>query len=113
MSLKQKILIAAMSVGLAISFAQGASAATWADTHPRRVEVNHRLAHQNMRIDRNLRAGRISSTQARFLHREDHMIRMHERRDAAFHGGHLTLTEQARLNRHENHVSRQIYRDAH
>jgi hypothetical protein len=41
------------------------------------------------------------------------MIRYHERVDAYHHGSHLTLAEQAALNRHENRVSRQIYRSAH
>jgi hypothetical protein len=113
MRIKQKILVAVMGMGLALCGASAASAATWQDTHPRRVEVNHRLAHQDMRINRDLRAGRITPRHAAFLHHQDHMIRMHERRDASFHGGHLTLTEQARLNHQENGVSRHIYRAAH
>lgn len=113
MSLKRKILVAVMGAGLAICGVASASAATWAETHPRRVEVNHRLAHQDMRIDRNLRDGRMSPVKAAYLHREDRMIRTHERRDAALHGGHLTFAEQARLNHQENRASRQIYRDAH
>ncbi len=113
MRIKQKILVAVMGMGLALSGAASASAATWQDTHPRRVEVNHRLANQNVRIDRDLRAGRITPRQAAFLHRQDFKIRERERRDAVLHGSHLTLAEQARLNHQENGVSRHIYRAAH
>jgi len=113
MNLRQKILVAVMGAGLALCGAAGASAGTWQNNHPRRVEVNHRLAHQDTRIDRNLRDGNISHRQAAALHREDRMIRVRERRDAAMHGGHLTRGEQARLNHQEHRVSGRIYRAAH
>lgn len=113
MSLKQKFLIAIMGASLTLCGVASASAGTWQAHHPRRVEVNHRLAHQNFRIAHNLRTGKISVQQAADLHREDHMVRMNERRDASLHGSHLTLAEQARLNHQENRISGQIYRDAH
>jgi hypothetical protein len=113
MSLRKNILVAVMGAGLAILGAASASAGTWQDNHPRRVEVNHRLAHQDMQINRDLRDGRIDGRQAANLHREDRMIRMRERRDASLHGGHLTRVEQARLNHRENRVSGRIYRAAH
>lgn len=113
MSLKQKILIAVMGVGLTLSGVAAASAGEWQDNHPRRVEVNHRLENQDMRINRNLREGNITPREAFRLHRNDRMIRNQERRDASFHGGHLTRMEQARLNHQENRMSGKIYRDAH
>lgn len=113
MSIKQKILVAIVGMGLTLCGVASASAGPWQDNHPRRVEVNHRLENQNFRIDRDLRDGRITPGQAAYLHHEDRMIRRHERRDAFFHGSHLTRMEQARLNHQENGVSRQIYRDAH
>ena len=113
MSLKQKIFAAIMGTGLMLAGAGAASAGTWQNDHPRRVEVNHRLAHQDMRINRNLREGKITRHEARNLHRADRMVRKDERRDATLHGGHLTRTQQARLNAHENRVSGKIYRDAH
>ena len=113
MSLKQKILAAIMGAGLTLAGAASASATPWQNDHPRRVEVNHRLAHQDMRIHRAMREGRIGPHQAATLHREDRMIRHEERRDARFDGSHITRQEQARLNHQENRVSGQIYRDAH
>src|SRR5271156_2444115 len=81
MSLKQKILVAVMGAGLTLCGVASASASPWQNAHPRRVEVNHRLAHQDMRINRNLREGRITPHQAANLHREDRMMRHEERRD--------------------------------
>jgi hypothetical protein len=112
MSIRQTIIVAVMGAGLALCGAASASAGTWQNDHPRRVEVNHRLEKQDARIDHNLRDGKISLRQAARFHREDHNIRMHERRDAALHGGHLTRGEQARLNHRENRVSGRIYRAA-
>ena len=91
----------------------GASADPWQYNHPRRVEVNDRLANQNYRIDRDYRDGDITLGQARYLHQEDRYIRGQERFDGRFDGGHITPAEQRALNQDENGVSRQIYRDAH
>lgn len=113
MSLKQKFLIAIMGASLSLCGAASASAGTWQVHHPRRVDVNHRLANQNLRIAHNLKQGKISVQQAAYLHHEDHMVRMNERRDASLHNSHITLAQQARLNHRENGISSQIYRDAH
>jgi hypothetical protein len=80
----------------------------WQAQHPRREEVNSRLANQRGRIHQEVREGEMSHRQAARLHRTDHRIRMQERRMAARRGGHISPREQARLNREENHVSRRI-----
>ena len=82
----------------------------WQAQHPRREEVNNRLANQRGRIHQEVREGEMSHRQAARLHRADHRVRMQERRMAARHGGHLTRHQQARLNREENHVSHRIGR---
>ena len=48
--------------------------------HPRRKEVNHRLANQNARIDRKEAAGKMSPKEANKIHKEDHQIRQEEKR---------------------------------
>jgi len=83
---------------------------SWERNHPRRDQVNDRLAHQSRRINHELREGEISPDQARRLHREDRAIRREERTMARFDGGHITRTEQRALNQQENAVSRQIGR---
>jgi hypothetical protein len=90
-----------------------ASAETWNQAHPARAEVNHRLAHENMRIRHDLRTGKITFHQARVMRHELRMIRANERLDARFDRGHITRPEDRALNQDENGVSRQIHRDAH
>ncbi len=48
--------------------------------HPRRKEVNSRLANQNARIDRKEAKGKMSPKEANKLHKEDHQIRQEEKR---------------------------------
>ena len=98
-------------VGLAtLLAAAGASHAetNWQSHHPWRTQVNHRLANQNHRINREYRQGEISRGQARDLHAEDRGIRAEERYDASRNGSHLTAAEHRRINRLENGVSGQI-----
>ena len=85
-----------------------ASAETWSQAHPRRAEVNHRLAIQNLRIRTERQEGLLSGSQARALHRQDRFIRSEERFMASQHGGHITRAEQRALNQQENGVSRKI-----
>lgn len=94
---------------VALSATAGAFAQTqWQKDHPRRAEVNHRLANQNRRIHNEVKEGEITKGQARQLHREDHQIRQEERDMAAQNGGGITKREQRTLNQQENQVSRQI-----
>ena len=107
-----KLATVAMATGILALTSAGASA-SWASHHPRRVEVNHRLANQNYRINRDLRNGSINPAEARALHTEDRDIRREERFDASLDGSHITRAEKRSLNQQENAVSRQIYNDAH
>ncbi|HUJ62887.1 MAG TPA: hypothetical protein VLX92_30500 [Kofleriaceae bacterium] len=89
------------------AFADG----TWAANHPRRAQVNSRLANQNKRIDNGIKDHQLTDSQARRLHKEDKAIRSEERADAAVNGGHITKGEQRQINRQENAESRQIHRE--
>ena len=80
----------------------------WQKSHPRRAEVNGRLANQNKRINNELKEGEITKGQAQKLHAEDHAIRKEERTMASTNGGHITKAEQRALNQQENQVSQQI-----
>jgi len=82
----------------------------WERNHPRRDQVNDRLANQNRRINHELKEGEITKQQAKQLHREDHAIRQEERDMAKLNGSHITKGEQKVLNQQENAVSRQIGR---
>ena len=101
--------VALLSVFAAASMGSAMAAETnWEKTHPRRDQVNDRLANQNKRIHQEVKEGELSKGQAAKLHREDHQIRKEERLMAAQNNGHITKQEQRTLNQQENAVSRQI-----
>jgi hypothetical protein len=100
-----------LGLALSLSIPAVASANEWTATHPRRAEVNARLANQNERVREGVADGRLSPMEARRLHREDRMVRHEERAMAAANGGHLTRREARVLNRQENRISRQISRE--
>ena len=75
----KSLRIAVLTASIALLAGVGdASAETWAQSHPRRAEVNHRLAHQSHRINRELHKGEIHRSQARALHRQDRTVRGEE-----------------------------------
>jgi hypothetical protein len=80
----------------------------WQKDHPRREQVNNRLANQNQRIKQERKEGEISKAQAQKLHAEDRGIRQEERTMASTNHGHITKAEQKALNQQENQVSKQI-----
>ena len=104
-----KVLTPALATVLLTGAAGVALADTpWQANHPRREQVNNRLAHQNQRIRAERKEGEITKGQAAQLHAEDHALRQEERSMASTNGGHITKTEQGALNQQENQVSRQI-----
>ncbi len=104
------LMLAAVGFAIAGSaVATGANAETYFQaSHPRRAEVNHRLAVQDHRINVERRDGLISGHRARFLHHQDHVIRREERIDARFDRSHINRGEDRTLNHQENQVSREI-----
>ena len=109
MNSKHTIAIAALTGLSLLGMATPSFAATgWQKAHPRRTEVNARLAHQNRRIHEEVREGDLTRSQAAALHKDDRQIRQEERDMAAQNGGHITRSEQRVLNQQENAVSRQI-----
>lgn len=84
------------------------SDSAFAKKHPRREQVNERLANQNKRINKEVAEGDLTRAQAARLHREDRKIGREERLMASQNGGHITKPEQRVLNQQENAVSRQI-----
>jgi hypothetical protein len=105
-TLTRHLAIAAtlMSVLTGTAFAE----TPWQQAHPRREEVNQRLANQNRRIHHDVKDGEMSHAQAARLHRDDHRIRQEERDMAAQDHGHITKSEQHVLNQQENAVSNKI-----
>jgi hypothetical protein len=113
MGTKRNLHVIIVGLAFLVGGADIASAATWQQTHPRRVQVNQRLANQNARINRDLASGKITAAQAAQLHSEDKGVRSQERFDASLDSSHITKAEQRSLNQNENAISKQIYQDAH
>lgn len=107
-SARNRLTLAAMLVSLAGLAGTASAETTWQKNHPRRTQVNHRLAHQDKRIHQDVKNGTLNKTQASQLHREDHQVRQEERDMASQNGGHITKPEQRVLNGQENGVRRQI-----
>ncbi len=107
-SMKLMATAVALTVMGTLSAQAFAQEGHFAKTHPRRAEVNHRLAHQNERIHQEVKEGEMSKSQAQALHKEDRQIRQEERDMASQNGGHITKLEQKTLNQQENAVSKQI-----
>jgi hypothetical protein len=108
-SVRTFVTVAAATLALSgLAASAMADETQWQKDHPRRTEVNDRLANQNKRIHNEVKDGQINKAQAAKLHSEDHNIRKEERAMASTNGGHITKTEQKALNQQENQVSQQI-----
>jgi len=103
----------ATAIALVTAFAAGVATSavadtTWQENHPRREQVNNRLANQNARIHDQVKEGELTKAQAARLHKDDRQIRKEERAMASQNGGHITKLEQKTLNQQENRVSKKI-----
>jgi hypothetical protein len=105
---RKRLTFAAMLVSLAGVVGTASAETTWQKNHPRRTQVNHRLANQNKRIHQDVKNGTLSKGQAAQLHHEDHQVRQEERDMASQNGGHITKPEQRVLNGQENGIGSQI-----
>jgi Ulp1 family protease len=108
MSNYRNLKFAAVLVSLAGLAGTASAEDSWQKNHPRRTQVNHRLANQNSRIHQDVKNGTLSKSQAATLHHEDHQVRQEERDMASQNGGHITKSEQKVLNSQENNISKQI-----
>ena len=110
-TLAKALAVTALGVAAAGAATSGASAQTYFQVHhPRRVEVNNRLAVENFRIHQERREGLIGPRKAALLHARVHEIRHEERIDARFDRSHITRGEQHALNHQENGVNRGLNR---
>jgi len=105
----RKAVLAAVMTLFASTIASSAMAETqWEKNHPRRDQVNDRLANQDKRIHQEVKEGEMSKAKAARLHKEDRQVRKEERVMASQNGGHITKKEQKTLNHQENAISKQI-----
>ncbi len=113
---KSSTIVCAAAAALALTALTGTASAQsatpgqteWQKNHPRRAEVNARLANQNKRINNDVKNGTMSKAEAAKLHHQDRQVRQEERAMASQNGGHITKQEQGVLNAQENGISRKI-----
>lgn len=107
-SASKVLSIAAISAALAGIAGTAMADTKWQQNHPRREQVNNRLANQNKRIHQDVKNGTLTRSQAAALHKDDRQIRREERAMASQNGGHITKAEQRVLNSQEKSVSKAI-----
>ena len=107
-STRKAVTALLMSISLAGVATAALADTKWEQNHPRREQVNNRLANQNQRIKTEVAEGEMSKGEAAKLHKDDRQIRGEERAMASQNNGHITKQEQKALNQQENAVSRQI-----
>jgi hypothetical protein len=98
----------AVIIGLLVASSSSFAQSKFAKTHPRRHQVNSRLANQNSRIKNKVKEGDMSKTKAAKLHKDDRQIRSEERKMASQNNSHITKKEQKALNQQENKTSKKI-----
>lgn len=107
----KKATLTILAATLIVAVASNAMADTrWQRHHPRREQVNNRLARQNARIRTERKEGEINGAQARALHANVRAIRAQERADASTRHGHITRAQKRALNKELNANSRAIGR---
>ena len=79
--------------------------------HPRRAEVNRREWHQQQRLANSMRSGRLPLNEASQLEGQAAALKRQERQGLQANGGYLTKQQQRQLNREEDGLSHEIYRE--
>jgi hypothetical protein len=77
--------------------------------HPRVREVNGRLGRQNRRINRGVKDGQLTTSQAQALRSSDKSIHQEEHTMRQADGGHLTTADKTSLNQQLNTNSQAIH----
>ncbi len=76
-------------------------------------EVGRRAERQQDRIAQGVKSGSLKPGETAHLESREAGIHREVRADRATNGGKLSPHERRAVNRQQNHVSRQIYRDKH
>jgi hypothetical protein len=82
------------------------------NTNPK-SEVGKRAENQQDRIAQGIKSGQLTAGEASHLENKDAAINHEIHNDRAANGGKLTSQEKAQVNRQQNNVSKQIYKDKH
>jgi len=102
-------LIAIAITGLLTATAFGDSTTPTKNPHP----IQHRKHNQQARIHEGMKSGELTKGEAKHLEKQEHALNKEEREMRKENGGKLTAADRAKLNRQQNHLSKEIYKDKH
>ena len=77
------------------------------------TKVGRRAEHEQDRIAGGIKNGELTAGQTAHLEKQEAHINKEVQADRAANGGHLTQQEKAQINRQQNKVGHQIYKDKH
>lgn len=106
-------LMLAGSASAQTSTTSGAGPGVVDPGHPRVNEVNKREQNQQKRIANGVNSGKLSAPQTANLEKREASVQNREQKDMAKNNGHLTKAEQKGINRQQNRISKNIYKDKH
>jgi hypothetical protein len=75
--------------------------------------IQQRKEHQQARIGNGVKNGTLSPRETVNLEKKEGALNHEIHHDRVQNGGNLTNKEKAQVNRQQNHLSRQIYKDKH
>ncbi|HLY41383.1 MAG TPA: hypothetical protein VKR52_09215 [Terracidiphilus sp.] len=107
MRLMKYVLVAALTVAPAITFAQGPAPAAQKQT------IHQREFNQQRRIANGVRTGRLNGRQTFRLERQQRSIHRQARVMRARNNGRLTMRDRRVLRHRQNMASRRIFRAKH
>jgi hypothetical protein len=84
-----------------------AGTAAWAG------EIQERRENQQDRIAQGVRSGQLTARETAKLENKEAALNKEIRTDRQANGGTLTPQERKQVNRQQNHLSNQIYKDKH
>ena len=82
-------------------------------TTPTKRPIQHRKHNQQARIHEGVKSGELTKGEAKHLEKQEHALNKEERQMRKENGGKLTAADRAKLNRQQNHLSKEIYKDKH
>ncbi len=111
--LKWSVLPAAVLLFGSVVFAQNPATSSTAPDPAPKTEIAQRKEHQQDRIANGVQSGELTAGETSKLESKEAAINAETRADRAANGGKLTPAEKQQINRQQNHLSNQIYRDKH
>ncbi len=78
-----------------------------------KTQVGKRKENQQDRIANGVKSGELTAGETANLEKKEAAINAETKADRAANGGKLTAAEKAKVNRQQNRVSNQIYKDKH